>query len=132
MVRIVPIVAGVLVLLAVTACGHRATHEVTSEAASTASSVKAVAKTDASQIRVTESDITDKKYVTLGDVSVSVSKNTIFDSDPTKAMVEEELKKQAAEMGADAVVFARFGSVGISLFSWGVIEGKGRAVKFAN
>lgn len=33
-------------------------------------------------------------------------------------------------MGADAVALVRYGDVGISMMSWGSLEGKGRAVKF--
>jgi uncharacterized protein YbjQ (UPF0145 family) len=81
-------------------------------------------------VRVTEQDITDRKYRSLGDISVTVNKTTIFHPDPTKEAVIEQLREKAAEMGADAVVLARFGAVGIGLMSWGSIDGKGRAVVF--
>lgn len=66
----------------------------------------------------------------LGDISVMVNKTTLFHPDPTREMVTEKLKEKASEMGADAVVLARYGKGGISLMSWGSLEGKGRAVKF--
>lgn len=81
-------------------------------------------------VLITEGDITDRPYTVLGDVSVTVNKTTIFNADPTREMVNEELRKEAAKRGADAVVLTRYGTVGISLMSWGSLEGKGRAVAF--
>jgi len=83
---------------------------------------KAVAKS-ADQIIITEGDITDRPYQALGDIEVTVKKWTIFDSDPTRAKVAEALKARAAEMGADAVVLARYGTVGIGFASWGQMDG---------
>jgi len=84
----------------------------------------------ASQIIVTAEDITDRKYRTLGDITASASKVTIFNSDPTEEMINEELRVEAAKLGADAVVLVRYGTVGLSAFSWGTLEGKGRAIAF--
>jgi hypothetical protein len=81
-------------------------------------------------VMVTENDITDRPYVALGDVSVTVRKTTIFDPDPTRAKVNEALREEAAKLGADAVVLARYGAVGMGIFSWGQMEGQGRAVAF--
>ncbi len=87
------------------------------------------AKTPA-DILLTENDITDRKYRSLGDIKVTVNKVTIFDKDPTVEQVGDALREKAAEMGADAVVLARYGTVGIGFSSWGVREGAGRAVVF--
>lgn len=81
-------------------------------------------------IIITEKDITDKKYKILGDIEVTVNKSTIFHSDPTPQMVNEKLQKEAAKLGADAVVFVRYGTVGVSFVSWGSLNGKGRAIAF--
>jgi hypothetical protein len=86
--------------------------------------------TPAYKLILSEEDILDKRYVTLGDISVTVSKTTIFNKDPTRGQVEEKLRVEAAKLGADAVVLIRFGSVGITAVSWGVLKGNGRAVKF--
>lgn len=83
-----------------------------------------------SQVLVTEGDITDRPYTVIGDISVTVNKTTIFHPDPTREMVNDALRKEAAGKGADAVVLTRYGTVGISLMSWGSLEGKGRAVAF--
>jgi hypothetical protein len=83
-----------------------------------------------SNILVTEEDILDLEYISLGDIEVSVSKTTIFNKDPSNEMIDEELKKEAAKLGADAVILVRYGTVGVSAFSWGKLDGKGRAIKF--
>jgi hypothetical protein len=84
----------------------------------------------AGDVIVTESDITNRPYTVIGDIAVTVNKTTIFHPDPTRELVNEALQKEAAARGADAVVLVRYGTVGISLLSWGSLEGKGRAVSF--
>lgn len=86
----------------------------------------------AADIILTEKDITDRKYETLADLEVTVNKTTIFHADPTKELVAEKLKEEAAKLNADAVILVRYGTVGIGLFSWGSLDGKGRAIKFVN
>lgn len=82
------------------------------------------------RVLLTDGDISDRPYAVLGDISVTVNKTTIFHSDPTKEMVNEKLKEEAAKLGADAVTHVRYGTVGISMMSWGSLDGKGRAVQF--
>lgn len=102
--------------------------------ASDVSNVKAAdvapVKTAPNQVLVTEADITDRPYTVLGDISVTVNKTTIFNADPTREMVNDKLREQAANLGADAVIFVRYGTAGISMMSWGSLDGKGRAIKF--
>jgi len=81
-------------------------------------------------IVVTETDISDRKYKVLGDIEATVNKTTIFHSDPTREKVNEELRKEAAKLGADAVILVRYGTVGVSFMSWGSLNGKGRAIVF--
>jgi hypothetical protein len=88
------------------------------------------APTPVDQIRIIEGDSTDKPYKSLGDVSVTVNKVTIFNADPTREMVDQRLRTQAAKLGADAVIQVRYGTVGISPLSWGSLDGKGRAIAF--
>ena len=83
-------------------------------------------------ILVTETDITDRKYKVLGDIEVTVHKTTIFNEDPTYEQVNEKLKEEAAKLGADAVILVRYGTVGISLLSWGSLNGKVRAIVFVD
>ena len=82
------------------------------------------------QIIVTEEDITDKPYRVIGDIDVTVNKTTLFHPDPTRELVNKELREEAYKVGADAVVLVRYGSVGVSMMSWGSLDGKGRAVAF--
>lgn len=82
------------------------------------------------QIQISDRDVVDRKYTSLGDIAVTVNKTTIFNADPTPEMVNQKLREKAAEMGADAVILVRYGKGGVSLMSWGSLEGKGRAIKF--
>jgi uncharacterized protein YbjQ (UPF0145 family) len=77
-----------------------------------------------------EGDVTDKPYKSLGDVSVTVNKVTIFNADPTRDMVNQRLRAEAAKLGADAVIQVRYGTVGMSALSWGSLDGKGRAIGY--
>jgi hypothetical protein len=117
-------------LLLVAACGTRSSGSIEPTAGATAASATAAAKTQVDGIVVTENDITDRRYVSLGDISVEVAKWTIFDKDPTREQVDAALRAQAAKLGADAVVLVRYGTVGITFGSWGALDGKGRAVTF--
>jgi hypothetical protein len=86
--------------------------------------------TPVDQIQIIEGDVADRPYKSLGDVSVTVNKSTLFNADPTREMVNQRLRTQAAKLGADAVIQVRYGTVGVSLMSWGSLDGSGRAVVF--
>ena len=86
--------------------------------------------TPAESIQIIEGDVTDKPYKSLGDVSATVNKVTIFNADPTREMVNKRLQAEAAKLGADAVIQVRYGTVGISALSWGSLDGKGRAIVY--
>lgn len=124
----VRILCSILLCMSMTGCATWSTSSVDNSAADITAGQGP--KKQPAQIQVTESDITDRKYKMLGDISVMVNKTTLFHPDPTREMVTEKLREKASEMGADAVVLARYGKGGISLMSWGSLEGKGRAVKF--
>ena len=89
----------------------------------------AMKASDPAKITVSEGD-SSRKYRSLGDITVTVNKTTAFNQDPTKDQVNQALKEKAAELGADAVIFVRYGQGGVSLMSWGSLEGKGRAIKY--
>lgn len=82
------------------------------------------------EVMITERDVEGRKYESLGDISVTVNKTTVFHPDPTPEMVNQKLQEKAASLGADAVIFVRHGSGGVSFFSWGSLEGKGRAIRY--
>jgi hypothetical protein len=131
--KIGPFYAIAIAGLILAGCGTRTSSSVspTIGAAPVAgsTSTKPIAKSP-DQIILTDGDITDRPYQSLGDIEVTVKKWTIFDSDPTREKVATALKEKAAEMGADAVVLARYGTVGIGFSSWGQMDGQGRAVIF--
>lgn len=86
--------------------------------------------TPVDQIQIIEGDVTDRPYKSLGDVSATVNKVTLFNADPTREMVNKRLMTEAAKLGADAVIQVRYGTVGISALSWGSLDGKGRAIAY--
>lgn len=90
----------------------------------------AIQSTTPEKIQLSDGEMLDRKYVSLGDITVTVNKTTIFHPEPTKGLVNVKLREKAAELGADAVILVRYGNGGISLMSWGSLEGKGRAIKF--
>ena len=132
------VVAVILVSLALTGCETWSSANVklrTNQSdIQTASLPKSppVAKKRAEDVLITDQDIIDRRYRVIGDLDVTVNKTTIFHPDPTKALVNKKLQEEAAKLGADAVILVRYGTVGVSLFSWGSLDGKGRAVAFAN
>ena len=89
----------------------------------------AVKPSDPASISLTEGD-SNRRYTSLGDISVTVNKTTVFNKDPTREDVNQKLKEKAAELGADAVILVRYGEGGMSLMSWGSLEGRGRAIKY--
>lgn len=117
-----------VILLSLQACGTYSTGSITP--ATNAPDRSAVVHKTPDQILITEKDILDRKYTSLGDISVTVRKVSLFDSDPTPEKVKKALQERAADMGADAVVLVRYGTVGIGLMSWGQMDGNGRAVVF--
>ncbi|MEO5573960.1 MAG: hypothetical protein ABIR48_05710 [Gammaproteobacteria bacterium] len=117
-----------LLLISLAGCATWSTSSV--DGNSTAKSSAAIKPTLSEKILVTESDITNRAYSSLGDITATVNKTTIFNADPTKELVNQKLRQEAAKLGADAVVLVRYGKGGVSFMSWGSLEGKGRAIKF--
>ncbi len=87
---------------------------------------------NAADVILTENDITDRAYRVLGDIEVTVNKTTIFHRDPTRELVALKLREKAAELNADAVILVRYGTIGMSMMSWGSLDGRGRAIAFTN
>jgi uncharacterized protein YbjQ (UPF0145 family) len=79
---------------------------------------------------ITEGDLKEP-YTVIKDIKVTVNKTTVFNADPTKEQVNDKLRKDAAKLGADAVILVRYGTVGVSPMSWGSLSGSGRAVSRA-
>ena len=126
------LLVSLVVVLAATGCATWSTSSVDSKAVDASNTATSGAvKTSLEAIRITDTDIFDRKYTSLGDITVNVNKTTVFHPNPTPALVNDKLKEKAHELGADAVILVRYGQGGISLMSWGSMEGKGRAVRYA-
>jgi ABC-type glycerol-3-phosphate transport system substrate-binding protein len=125
-------IAAAVVVLTLAGCATWSTSSVDNSSADAKPTITSEhsSRKDPSKIEITDKDIVNRKYQPLGDVTVTVNKTTIFNKDPTQEMVNIKLQEKAAELGADAVILVRYGNGGISLFSWGSLEGKGRAIKF--
>jgi hypothetical protein len=123
---VVPLLASLLAVVA--ACdGMRSRVEVANDGAA---AYPAPAPRNPAEILLTEADLTGSRYQDLGAIRVRLSKNDMFGEDPTRAMVEQELREKAAEIGADAVAGIRYGELGVTITSWGSIAAEGRAVRF--
>lgn len=131
--RTATIIATAMAALALTGCATWSTSSVDNSSADIKTTAEAAPaqKKAPGQILITDTDVVDRRYASLGDISVTVNKTTIFHPEPTRELVNDKLREKAAELGADAVILVRYGNGGISLMSWGSLEGKGRAVKFA-
>lgn len=142
MIRYATVLAAGLLLAACNTWSHAEVKPTTSGGAAVASQdqdtqtaslppeVPKSEQTSPDSILLTKEDISDRKYKVLGDLKVTVNKTTLFHDDPTPAHIDKKLKEEAAKLGADAVILVRYGTVGISFFSWGSLDGQGRAVKF--
>lgn len=87
-------------------------------------------KTDPRKIVISEGDIKDKKYELLGEIEATASKATIFSPNPTREEVNYFLLEKASRLGADAIIDVHYGSVRLGVWSWGELDGSGKAVKF--
>lgn len=84
----------------------------------------------ATEVLLSQDDIADRSYHVIGDLKVTVRKQTLLSAEPTRARVDEKLRKQARKMGADAIILVRYGTVGMGMIGWGELEGRGRAIRF--
>lgn len=82
-------------------------------------------------VLITEKSIPQNQYTLISPLEVSVKKLTVFDKDPTKEMANQELKKSAKAIGADAVINVRYKS-GVGFTTWGYVDAKGNGVKLKN
>jgi hypothetical protein len=117
-------------LLMISACSSWSTSDVNTVENYQASSTSGL--NSLQDIEITETDMSDRNYIVAGDISVTVNKTTIFNKTPTRQMVNEKLREEALKIGADAVILVRYGSVGMTGWSYGSLNGKGRAVVFSD
>jgi len=90
------------------------------------------ASTPIGEIPVVEGEIDGRSYEVIQDLEVAVHKTLVFLPDPTPAQAEQKLREAAAEVGADAVVQARYSPVRVTFVSWGTLEATGKAVRFTD
>lgn len=120
-------------LLALPACGMRSSTSISPSSETVGSGLSpAVSHVIVKQIPILAGDIISRPYRSVGDIYVTMAKWTIFDTDPTHANINEALRKEAVAAGADAVVLTRYGTAGIGIFTYGQLEGRGRAIIYAN
>ena len=81
-------------------------------------------------VPVFATDITDRPYTVVGEVTAGVRKATVFSKDVSQKKVYRELWERAEKLGADAIVNARYGDSHVSAISWGKTNATGTAVKF--
>ncbi len=89
----------------------------------------ATAPTQATQIAVMQGR-PDRAFTPIGPLSVTVNKLTAFHPNPTVEDAMQELRSEAAKLGADAVIEAEISGVKIVPQSWGAREATGIAVKY--
>jgi hypothetical protein len=117
-------------LLMISACSSWSTSDVATVEDYQASSTSEL--NSLQDIVITDTDMSDRNFTVAGDISVTVNKTFIFSKTPTRKMVNEKLREEALKIGADAVILVRYGSVGMTGWSYGSLNGKGRAVVFSD
>lgn len=73
---------------------------------------------------------TNRPHVVLENMTATARQITVFGKVPTNADVDNDLRKRAAELDADAVVNVRYGQQGVGLVSWSQISGEGQAIRY--
>ena len=74
--------------------------------------------------------VTARPYVVLENMTATARQITIFGKVPTNADVDNDLRKRAAELDADAVINVRYGKQGVGMVSWSQISGEGQAIRY--
>lgn len=83
-------------------------------------------------ISIVEGDMSGRKYVPLGKVEAYARSVNLWSSDPTRADIDEELRAQAAKIGADAIINVKYHSERQGLASRGKMTAEGLAIAFTN
>lgn len=84
---------------------------------------------NAGDIAISEKS-TDKPHRVLGDVKAYGRSVNLLSSDPTRADLDEALRKEAAKQGADAVILVRYKTESAGLNSKGKMVATGKAIAF--
>ena len=108
-------------------CESHRTHNVVKPADDPAS----VTAVEPAGVEILKATPSDREYQELGKLIITVSNTTAFDPDPTRAQVDEQLRLEAAKLGADAVIGVTYDGPKLGFASWAVMDGTGTAVKFS-
>ena len=73
---------------------------------------------------------TTRPHTGLENMTATARQITIFGKVPTNADVDNDLRKRAAELDADAVINVRYGKPGMGLVSYSQISGEGQAIRY--
>jgi uncharacterized protein YbjQ (UPF0145 family) len=80
-------------------------------------------------IVLTEGDLTGRAYDRLGEVTAQARQTSLFPKKAARALMDEQLRAQAAKLGADAVIFIKYDSYSPMLSKKGA-RATGIAVKY--
>ncbi|HCX15159.1 MAG TPA: hypothetical protein DGZ24_07575 [Rhodospirillaceae bacterium] len=86
----------------------------------------------AEKVILADGDILDRRYRILGQVFVRAKKVGIIDRPSIETKTDILLKAKAAELGADALINVRRERKGMSIFSFGHMDGFGTAIAFSS
>lgn len=73
---------------------------------------------------------TSRPHDVLETMTATARQITVFGRTPTNADVDADLRRRAAELGADAIINVRYGKQGVGLVSWSQISGEGQAIRY--
>lgn len=85
--------------------------------------------TDADQVVVTDGDFPDRLYQRLGELRVRIYPESA-DEAKSEARADDELRSEAASLGADAVIHVRYGNRTATFFRGASLDATGTAIRF--
>lgn len=74
----------------------------------------------------------DRQYVVVGEIRDNLRKSFSFQANPTKERIYAELWERARKMGADAVIYAKYGETKVTLFNNGRTPISGTAIRYTD
>ena len=85
--------------------------------------------TDPAQVQITEQDFPDRLYQSLGDIRVRAYRFPIT-LDTARSDLDWALRHEASKLGADAVIYAKYGRRTIEEVSGFSYDATGTAIRF--
>ncbi|GAA3966025.1 hypothetical protein GCM10022278_24910 [Allohahella marinimesophila] len=117
-----PVLVPLLLSLGLGACASTAPKDKYSDSS--------IYKTHPHFIRITDSDLQQRPYEVLGEVSATVQTSPSSDNQAMPGQLSERMKEQASMLGADAIIFARFDAVDANELTQHELAGHGSAIRF--